>query len=215
MDFSVFRQRIQTIADRMGEISGEEVEVKVGEPATEEQIAAVEEQVGVKFPKSFRKVLLEFAADFDMYWDLPNEFELPDELSGIFSGDPHWDLGQMVRLEEDRKSRIENCFSNEEDEYDQIWHNKLAFSWVANGDQFAFDLDGSDDPQVIYLSHDDGDGHGYRLGTFLEFLDNWSRVAFAGSEDWQWIPFTEDEESGILAEGEEAKLFREVLGLDL
>lgn len=68
---------------------------------------------------------------------------------------------------------IENVFSDPEDEYDVVWHNKLAFSEVGNGDYLAFDMSNTEDAPIVYLSHDNGEGHGYILANnFIEFLNN-------------------------------------------
>lgn len=49
----------------------------------------------------------------------------------------------------------------------------MGFMNVPNGDVIAFDMKESEiNPSVVYLSHDDGEGHGYILGkdfnTYLE-----------------------------------------------
>ena len=54
-------------------------------------------------------------------------------------------------------------------------NTKLGFMNVPNGDVIAFDMKESEiNPSVVYLSHDDGEGHGYILGkdfnTYLEQL---------------------------------------------
>ena len=51
----------------------------------------------------------------------------------------------------------------------------MGFMNVPNGDVIAFDMKESEiNPSVVYLSHDDGEGHGYILGkdfnTYLEQL---------------------------------------------
>ena len=55
----------------------------------------------------------------------------------------------------------------------QMGNTKLGFMNVPNGDVIAFDMKESEiNPSVVYLSHDDGEGHGYILGkdfnTYLE-----------------------------------------------
>lgn len=41
-------------------------------------------------------------------------------------------------------------------------NTKLGFMNVPNGDVIAFDMKESEiNPSVVYLSHDDGEGHGY------------------------------------------------------
>ena len=199
MDYGLIRDRIKAITSRIKEIDGEVQEVIIDEPATLEQIIKTEELLGVKLPESFKKVLKEFSGNFSLRWFLPDNMEQ-----------------LLSQFEEDRMGWIENVFPNPEDEYDMVWHNKLAFCEVGNGDYLAFDMNNSEDAPIVYISHDDGEGHGYKMAnTFVEFIDNWSKLAFVGCEDWQWLPFTTSPESGIMAEGEAAKRFRDWLGLDI
>nr|WP_240440594.1 SMI1/KNR4 family protein [Bacillus cereus] len=170
----------------------------------------------MKLPNSFKKVLLEFSGNFSLRWFLPDDVELPNELTDIFCGTPHWSLESLSRFEKERKDLVDEFFSNLDDEYDVVWHNKLAFCEVGNGDYLAFDMKDDIDAPIIYLSHDDGEGHGYKIANnFIEFIENWSRVAFVGCEDWQWLPFTTSFESGINPDDEPAKKFRNCLGLNI
>lgn len=70
----------------------------------------------------------------------PNHMKQPDEFREFFCGTPHWSLKLLPQLEEVRKGWVENVFSNPGNEYDAVWHNKLAFSDVGNGDYLAFDI---------------------------------------------------------------------------
>ena len=48
----------------------------------------------------------------------------------------------------------------------------------------------------------------YWADNFVELLENWSRLAFVGEEDDQWLPFTKDSVSGLIPDGEPANRFR-------
>ncbi len=50
---------------------------------------------------------------------------------------------------------------------------------------------------------------------FPELLENWSRIAFVGTEHWQWTVFTESHASGIDPTSEAAIEFRNWLGMDI
>lgn len=214
--YNELNQRIERIAQRIREIGGEVQEIVIEEPASEMQVAEVERIVGVQLPTSFRKTLLEYSSNFSFRWFLPDDFVLPKKFRGIFCGTPHWGIKLIQEFEDDKKGWIEKVFPNAEDAYDAVWHNKLAFLAVGNGDYIAFDLNGSEDPSVVYLSHDDGEGHGYKIGdNFIDFLDKWSKVAFVGAEDWQWLPFTTNENSGILTDSHAAIEFRTFMKLDI
>lgn len=216
MDYELLKERVARISARIQEIGGEVQEVVIGEPALLEKIIQTEEQLGVKLPESFRKVLLEFSGDFSLRWFLPDDMEQPNEFRGIFCGTPHWSLERFPQLEQGKMEWIDNVFPNEQDEYDVVWHNTLAFCEVPNGDYLAFDMNTGNDASIVYLSHDDGEGHGYKIANnFIELLENWSRVAFVGCEDWQWLPFTTSSKSGINADGDAAKRLRTWMSLDI
>jgi hypothetical protein len=44
---------------------------------------------------------------------------------------------------------VSDVFSNTEDPYDAVWHNKLAFYKIGNGDLIAFDLADDKYGQVV------------------------------------------------------------------
>ncbi|MCY8957420.1 SMI1/KNR4 family protein [Bacillus cereus] len=216
MDYELLKERIEIITSRIKYIGGEVQEVCIDEPSSLEQIIQVEEKLGIKLPNSFKKVLLEFSGNFSLRWFLPDDVELPNEFTDIFCGTPHWSLESLSEFEKERKGLVDEVFSNIDDEYDVVWHNKLAFCEVGNGDYLAFDMKDDIDAPIIYLSHDDGEGHGYKIANnFIEFIENWSRVAFVGCEDWQWLPFTTSFESGINPDDEPAKKFRTCLELNI
>lgn len=86
-------------------------------------------------------------------------------------------------------------------------NTKLGFMNVPNGDAIAFDMKESEiNPSVVYLSHDDGEGHGYILGKdFNTYLEQLLLVGACGNEDWQMLPFCLDAQSGIVSDCENAK----------
>jgi hypothetical protein len=78
----------------------------------------------------------------------------------------------------------------------------------------ALDLGREANGAVVYLSHDDGEGHGYRLASdFADLLRRWVPLACAGGEDWQWLPFTTSPTSEIDPNGANGLLWRNALGL--
>ncbi|QTD40409.1 SMI1/KNR4 family protein [Sporosarcina sp. Te-1] len=216
MDYELIKERIETVVSSIQQIGGGVQEVVIEEPVSQEQILQTEEQLGVKLPKSFKKVLQEFSGNFSLRWFLPDNREQPNEFREIFCGTPHWSLELLPQFDEARKAWIDNVFPNPENEYDVVWHNKLAFCEVGNGDYLAFDMNDDMDAPIVYLSHDDGKGHGYKIANnFIELIENWSRLGFVGCEDWQWLPFTTSSISGINPDGEAARRFRTWLGLKI
>lgn len=216
MDYNLLKKRIEIITDRIKEIGGEVQEIIIGDSASLEQIQEIEQQLGQSLPSSFRKVLQEFASHFSMRWFLPENIDIPEEFTDVFGGTPNWNLKLLPEFEEDRKEWIETVFSDPEDDFDTVWHNKLPFCEVGNGDYLAFDMNGDEDAPIIYLSHEDSEGHGYQLANnFIELLESWSRIAFVGPEDSEWLPFTSITDEGIDANSKAAERFRSWLGLQI
>jgi hypothetical protein len=57
---------------------------------------------------------------------------------------------------------------------------------VGNEDLLALDLADATRGAVVYLSHDDDEGHGYKLAPdFADLVRRWMPLACTGSEDWQ------------------------------
>ena len=85
---------------------------------------------------------------------------------------------------------------------------------VPNGDMIAIDRRSPDDESVIYLSHDDGQGHGFVLGRdFADFIDRWTMLGCPGPEDWEWLQFCSSSMSGLEPDGEAGSAWREWFGL--
>ena len=165
---------------------------KIEPPAKEEEILEAEKKLGYRIPEDFRDILLNYSSYFEYFWSYEekNNIELPSNLKHIFSGDLHWRINLLVNFEVSRKDWIEGCFPDYNDEYDRVWHNKMPFYEVGNGDYLAIELEKENYGKIVYLSHDGGDGHGYYLANnFKELLSNWSKVGCVGGEDWQWLTF--------------------------
>ena len=214
MIWNKWKSRWQKTLSACNTIGGEARDLKIEQPATEDEVLSVESKLGLRLPETFRKVLIEFSSSVEFNWFLP-EIELPNEFRQIFCGECSWNLNELIELEDNRKGWMESCFPNPDDEYDAVWHNKLAFLHVSNGDLIALDLDKMPEAPVIYLSHDDGEGHGYILGSnFTDFIDRWSLLGCVGAEDWQMLPFISSSTSGLEPNGENAQKWREWFGLD-
>lgn len=96
---------------------------------------------------------------------------------------------------------------------DLVWHDKLGIIEVRNGDVVAIDVSRTPAP-VVYLSRDDGEGHGLVLGTdFSDFIDRWTRIGCVGPEDWTWLPFCADSEPALDPDSAAAATWRRWMGL--
>lgn len=130
-------------------------------------------------------------------------FELNISLSGI------------IDAQDSIENWVNECFSNPEDDYDKIWHNKLGLMCIGNGDVIALDLlSDKDEPNVVYLSHDDAEEHGWILGlNFESYIMNYVGIGCSGLESWGTAPFITDPKIGIDMMCDNAIAFRQLLGL--
>lgn len=197
---------------------GAETELVIEEPASIAEVEAVENAIERTLPLQIREFFMKYSKKCEFSAWLPDDFELPEELDGIFSATFLISLEEFADAENARKDWIEECFTNEEDEYDAVWYHKLGFMNVQNGDVIAFDLKANEtNPPVVYLSHDDGEGHGYILGKdFDTYFEQLLLIgACGGNEDWQILPFCLDAQSGIVSDCENAKKYRKIIGLKI
>jgi hypothetical protein len=199
--FDRFYKAIEAIG---GDLHKYEIDVV----AEKDEIDFIESTLGISLPPGLKAFALSVSRQIEFAWYLPDGFELPDSLSGIFCGLLEYDISLIPVHEDGRKNWQNVCFPNAEDPYDVIWHNKLGFHPVPNGDYLSFDPSG----RVIYLSHDDGEGHGYVMASsFSELIKKWIPLGCPGPEDWQWMPFVSDRESGILPDCDAAKKWLQII----
>jgi hypothetical protein len=205
--------RFELFLEKVRDLGGDSRELIFERPATEQEVEDIESQLDYILPGDFRNALLTISSHCEFRWFLPDDFELPDVLQGIFCGDMHWGLDYIIPFNEKKDGWISNVFADPDDEYDAVWCNKFAFYSVGNGDMIAIDLAEDSYGEIVYLSHDDGEGHGYVMAnSFTELLNNWSQIGCVGGEDWQWISFVDDEADGINPIGENALLWRRLIG---
>lgn len=201
-------------------VGGQAQELVIMPPASLEAVAEVEAALGASLPPSFRTVLLEFSAHVEMAWFLPDDLNLwrsmPDGLSEVGSGGCSWNLSLLTQFEEERGAWAETNFPDLNDSYDAVWHDKLAFARSGEGDFLALDLASQTTAPVIYLSHEYGEAHGYRLGSnFIDFMERWSLLGCCGDGGWAMMPFLNDPTNGLDPHGENARLWRQWFGLNV
>ena len=218
-NFELFKKRLNLFLEKIEDLGGETDPLTIGKPATEEEIKAVEEQLGYILPSYFREVLLENTAHLDFYWDINDitdegDISLPDKLVEIFRGQLLFGLDLLLDYEDDRKGWVKEIYPDYNNEYDRVWHNKMAFHQVGNGDYIAIELELENYGKVVYLSHDGSENHGlYIADNFKEFLMNYAAIGCIGGEDWQWEPFY-TKGKGIDPTSKNAQAWYKVLGID-
>jgi len=127
LSLAEFKRRIDAISGAIRSLGGEVQELVICPPATEQEIERVEHQLGLSLPGSFKQALLHIAGEFSFCWFMPDDYKFPEPYRNIFSGRIHWNLQQLPQIDEGKRECIEQVFPNPEDEYDKVWHDKLAF----------------------------------------------------------------------------------------
>ena len=214
MDYQKFDQLCSHLIKSYQKIN-EEAYYKAEPYADEASIKAVESRIGMTLPKQLRDFFLNYSQCFEMNAFLPEEFSdsLPKELKELFAAHYVISLEEAESNEMMRRDWVSECFPNEDDEYDKVWHHKLGIIDVGNGDIISLDIGSNpDNPPVVYLSHDGDDSNGMILGKdFHTFLMNLIMCGGCGMEDWQMIPFISDSEDGIDPDCENAVTFRRLI----
>ena len=218
-NFELFKKRLNLFLEKIEDLGGEVEPLTIEKPATEEEVKAVEAKLGYTLPAHFREVLLENTAHLEFGWDIDDiideeDISLPDKLAEIFRGKLLFGLDLLLDYEEDRQDWEGDAYPNSDKEYDRVWHNKMSFFQVGNGDYIAIELEPENYGKVVYLSHDGSENHGlYIADNFKEFLMNYAAVGCTGGEDWQWEPFY-TKGKGIDPTSKNAKTWYKVLGIN-
>ena len=218
-NFELFKKRLDLFLEKIEDLGGETDPLTIEKPATEEEIKAVEAKLGYTLPPHFREVLLENTTHLEFGWDIDDiideeDISLPDKLAEIFRGQLLFGLDLLLDYEDDRKGWVKEVYPDYNNEYDRIWHNKMSFHQVGNGDYIAIELEPENYGKVVYVSHDGSENHGlYIADNFKEFLMNYAAVGCTGGEDWQWEPFY-TKGKGIDPTSKNAKTWYKVLGIN-
>jgi hypothetical protein len=135
-----------------------------------------EREIGRSVPRSLKAVLLGFSGEVEFFWFLPERTRPPSLLSGVFCGECLWSVADLPRINQEATWLAENCFTEADPDH-RLWANKFPFQSIGYGDFLAIDTTEADPQPIVYLSHELGWGHGYRLGpSFVEFIERWTRL---------------------------------------
>ena len=69
-NFELFKKRLNLFLEKIKDLSDEVEPLTIEKPATEDEIKAVEAQLGYTLPPHFREVLLEDTAHLEFYWNI-------------------------------------------------------------------------------------------------------------------------------------------------
>lgn len=188
--------------------------LQIEKPATIEWINRIEKTTNQTFPDDFKTVLTQFSSAVRINWHMNDDNV--QEFNNIFCGAGYgyvWDAELLIDIYEDYQGWLQDCWTDPNDAYGGIYYDKVPFIAVPNGDLIAFNkeiIDGKS--EVIYLSHDDGELHGKRLAkNFVEFIDKWSNIGLAGTEEWQMSPFYDYEKEELSSDNEQVRLWKLIL----
>ncbi|WCN36477.1 SMI1/KNR4 family protein [Aneurinibacillus uraniidurans] len=181
-NYTIFIEQWNDILSKIHGIGGKIKDLSVDSPATLEEINDIEYKLGFSLPEDFKDLLLNFSKAVYFRWSLPDEVNVPDEFSEIFSGELGWNLEWIEDL---TSSSIEM----ENEEYGQGLKNKLQFFYVGNGDILAFDMSSDGNKKsVVYWSHEE-DEVVLVADSFLSFIEKLTDLYCVGAEIWQYEPF--------------------------
>lgn len=181
-------------------------------PATVAEIDSVEKQIGKTIPDDLKKLFL-----FSRHLEFSYQFDetLSEEFRQNFSGDIYWNLNslaeQYTNFQEWIKASIDPEYNDSEaiEITEKLWQDKLPLMNVPNGDIIAM---GNNPSEIIYFSHEGDTMHGKILGDNLwNFLDFYSRIGFAGSEDWQLEPFFDFDKNIMVTQGDKVERYIQLL----
>jgi hypothetical protein len=209
------KEYLENYLNKIAHLGGNSKQLVFESPATESDLVDIELNLMYEIPSDFRNILLTVSSHLEFKWFLPEDLILPGPLRQIFAGELHWGVDFILQFNDNKDGWIREVFSNPFDEYDKVWYNKFVFQEVGNGDCISIDLILENYGKVIYLSHDDGEGHGYVMAnSFSELLESWIKLGCVGGEDWQWLPFCENKTNGINPNCSNAQLWYETIGIE-
>lgn len=177
-------------------------DLTVKDPVSDIAFENLEKELNIQYPDDFKEILTRYSAGVFMRWQIDGE-DTEGDFGQILCGAREgylWDFETLKDQYISYQDWIQECFSDPENKYDKVWHHKIPFIDVGNGDFIAFGDKTDKGNQVVYLSHDGDDFHGKKLGdNFIDFIERWTQTGCAGTESWQFEPFYNDETQQFLA----------------
>lgn len=214
--FDGWMRDIHAIGEGAARLGGEHEQLTVLPPLAEDDLRAIEKELGRPLPLSLRDIAMKASAGFNAQWSIKGGVILPPELTSAAWCLLEFAAEDVISLDDHRRGWVETVFPDPNNEHDAPWHHSVPFIHVANGDLIAFDLRSpSDDPPVIYLNHEGhypGSGHGQRLGdNFIDFMNRWSRLGCVGPESWTWEAFYDESIGRLNPDGQNARNWRRLV----
>ena len=191
-------------------------------PATQDELERAEAGLGLPLPPSLRATLETLSGGVRWSWECrfdrdgrPSGGEFPSPFEEIVSGGLEWSIDSLVDAHRNYLDWVRVVYPPDQDDpYGAIWQNKLGLASVADGDVIAVDLDPEYLGSIVYLSHDGGEGHGYRMAHSLaDLVDRWVPLGCPGPRDEHWLPFVPYDFGPVDPTCENATRWRSLMGL--
>jgi hypothetical protein len=201
------RLRVENLSKRVKGVIEEQVVVEP--PLTSSQVDALVSELGRPMPGALRAFLEGGSSGFNFRY----KWRPQDKVADI---DVIWGRGELCKASEfalwlsDCKESAENAWIAEYPDDLAMWTASFPILRMDNADFIALDQrTGADDPQVLYLSHDEESL--VIAPSFSAFLREWERVHYIGPESWMIEPFVDGH--GLLnGDTEAARELRAVYG---
>jgi hypothetical protein len=208
------KEKIESFATQ---VSGEvEAEVTVAPKLSGGEIEALAAEIGRGIPPVLRAFLERGSGGFEFrYKWKPSEAEAK-AIKSALDGDSVWGGGALCQASSfqqwlsDCKEWAEDTWVADSPEDLEFWTKSFPILLMDNADFIALDeREESEDPAVVYLSHDDESK--VIAPSFTAFLEAWEQLNYVGPESWMIESFF-DEEGYLSAETKAGKALRRAFG---
>ena len=218
--YAWLRSRLQEFAAAIEDKAYEPPSCDIGDPASADDLVAVEKEIGRMIPRELREFFLEFASSISFSWTLPNESSewLPDELSEVQFGEFTLSLKEVLSLLDGWELWQRSAFANPEPVIPGFppyaFEDSFPIIGTLTGDLIVLASGGPKEGDVYFLGHDASGLHWYPLASsFHEFLNVWTRLGCVGPEDTCLEPFYDFSKECLSYTGETAEEWRRSVGI--
>lgn len=146
--------------------------IEVQPVASEQDLRKVESRLGIQLPKKFRQAMQTSSQQVSIYWSLPDEAILPNELIDTPSGEFGWSL----------KDLDFPYFGGDDKNLEQQY---VQFFTAGNGDALLIKLE---DESIWYWSHEE-DEFDFLADSFHTYVDSMTALGCIGVDCGQHRQF--------------------------
>jgi hypothetical protein len=208
------KERIESLPKReSGEV---EAEVNVTPPFDPDEINNLVSELGRPIPQGLRAFLERGSGGFVFRYKWTPSGAEAKGIKSALDEDSAWGGGEFCQAVSfsqwlsDCKEWAEDTWVADSPEDLDFWTKSFPILYMDNADFIALnERTESDDPAVVYLSHDDESK--VIAPSFTAFLKEWERLHYIGPESWMLEPFL-NEEGYVSGETKAAEALRQAFG---